>query len=144
MPLYSFIDSTKTRTRDLFFPMREAPKVGETVTDEGEPWTRVFTVPNARIAVTIDPWSKTDFIKKTRDKKESWGAMWDRSAELSAKRAERDGTDKVKEKYLDGYEKRSKGVVHSERQRQKARDAAATANQDKGMKELGISVKVNV
>lgn len=144
MPIYLFEHIDTKEIQEVFFGMKEDKTFNGLDGKETDKWKRILTCPNAHVATTIDPWSKADFIKKTRDKHESWGSMWDRSAELSAKRAERDGTDKVKETYLDGYEKRSKGVVHSERQKQKARETAKAANEDKGMRELGIKVKVNV
>lgn len=142
MPQYQF-ESTRGETCLIYYKIADAPKVGETVTLEGKKWKRVFTVPNAQIAVTIDPFNKQDFINKTGTKTETLGDIFDRSAELSAKRADKDGVDMVKEKYYNDYAKKSKGVQHPNRLREQARKKAEDTNNTKAMRELGFSIKIN-
>lgn len=143
MPEYCFVNNNGQK-RDIFYKIAEAPSVGTEITLDGEKWKRVFTIPQANIAVTIDPYSKTDFIKKTMDKTETLGDIFDRSAELSAKRAEKEGVDTVKEKFYSDYEKKTKGVAHPSKQKEQARKTAEETNRSKALKELGISIKVNV
>jgi hypothetical protein len=40
------------------------------------------------------------------------GDLWDRSAELSAKRKDKMGKDPVKEKYFENWSKKRKGKKH--------------------------------
>lgn len=81
--------------------------------EDGVKWERVFTVPQASIDANIDPFNQQQFIDKTGSKNGSVGDVWDRSAELSAKRAEKaGGVDPVKAKYYKDYSKKRKGKPH--------------------------------
>jgi hypothetical protein len=76
-------------------------------------WKRVFTVPQARIDGEIDPFSSKQFVDKTSNKKGTYGDLLDRSAEMSARRADiAGGSDPVKEKYYQDYSKTRKGAKH--------------------------------
>lgn len=143
MPEYVFTNLSG-EIQNVFFKIAEVPSVGTEITLNGQKWKRIFTIPNARIAVTIDPYSKNDFIKKTADKVETLGDIFDRSAELSAKRRDKEGIDPIKEKFYDKYEKESKGIIHSGRQKERARKTAQETNNNKALKDLGISINVNV
>lgn len=143
MPLYSFL-GPKGQSQDIFFTMRDAPTVGATITHEGQQWRRVFTVPNAQIAVTIDPHSKADFVKKLDGKNDTIGETWARSEELSAKRRDKDGVDPVKESHFKRYAQQRRGKEHPLKTREKAQKLADETNKSKPMRDLGISVSVNV
>jgi len=81
---------------------------------KGVKWNRIFTVPQAVVDGRINPFSEADFIKKTSNgKNQKVGDLWDRSKELSEKRAAKNGgVDPVKEKYLKDYSKKRKGKPH--------------------------------
>ncbi len=114
MPLYAFesVKNPKKKT-ELFFSMREAPKVGEVVVDDGVEWKRVFTLPFASVDTQINPNSVNDFVEKTGKKKGSVGDLWDCSRELSEKRAKQNnGVDPVKKKHFDNYAKSRHGREH--------------------------------
>ena len=73
---------------------------------DGMEWKRIFFVPNASFDTEVDPYSQSDYMKATANKKGTIGDMMDYSKELSAKRADKDGKDPVKEKFLRQYEKK--------------------------------------
>ncbi len=81
--------------------------------EDGVEWNRVFTVPQASIDTKIDPFSKNAFIDKTRNNS-TMGDMWDRSRELSDRRAQEsgEGVDPVKQKYIKDYKKKRGGKDH--------------------------------
>ena len=75
---------------------------------EGVKYERVYTPVNLSIDSNIDPSSETDFINKTKAK--TYGELWDASAEMSSKRAERNlGIDTIKVNYKKEYSKKNKG-----------------------------------
>ena len=76
------------------------------VDDAGLEWNRIFFAPNASLDSQVDPYSHSDFMKATENKKGTIGEMMDYSKELSYKRAEKEGKDPVREKFLRGYERK--------------------------------------
>lgn len=94
-------------------------------------WIRIFTIPNASIDVKIDPYSKKDFVEKTRTKKGTLGSIWDQSKELSEKRKGNSSIDPVQDKYLADYKKKV-GKPHIVEAKRK--------NQEK-LKKMGVSLE---
>lgn len=93
---------------------------------EGVKWERIFTSPNAVIdsVFNIDPRSPQEFVNITGKKKGNVGDLFQLSAELSEKRAQKDGKDVLKEKSFDKYEKeRAPGTVHPSRKKQQLKEA---------------------
>jgi len=76
------------------------------IDEEGVQWRRIFFAPNANLDSQVDPYSHSDFMKATENKKGTIGEMMDYSKELSQKRQDKEGKDPVKEKFLRQYEKR--------------------------------------
>ena len=69
--------------------------------------------PQLNTISSIDPWNNNDFVNKTADMKGTVGDMLDKSAELSAKRAEESGgVDPVKKEFYKNYSKERKGAKH--------------------------------
>jgi len=91
---------------------------------DGVSWNRVWTIPQASIDSRIDPDSAKDFTAKTANKKGSVGDLWDKSAELSSKRAQREGSDPVKEKFYKNYSKNSRGRQHIDQIKEKRNKTA--------------------
>lgn len=121
----------------------ENPKTGETVevfqkmtephvyVKKGVTWKRVWLKPQASIDTHVDAHSAKDFVKVT-NRGGTVGDLWDRSAELSAKRADKEGgRDPIREAYLDKFEKTHKGTQHPVRKREQGA---------KKLKDAGISV----
>jgi hypothetical protein len=131
MPLYTFENVKNKKVEDIYFNMSDAPKVGETYTDEkGVVWKRIFTLPNASISTKIDPFSKNDFLTATENKKGTMGDLFDKSQELSAARAAKScGADPVREKFYKEWAKTRGGKVHP----QKKRDDAIKKLKKKGI-----------
>lgn len=130
MPFYAFSNKDTGEIRDIFFHMND-DKVynGEDGTEVGV-WVREFLSPNASIDTHADIYSPKDFAKVT-NKKGTIGDMWDRSAEMSAKRTEKEGIDPFKQKYFDNYKKTHKGQEHYLEKREKGKEV---------LKKVGISV----
>lgn len=106
MPEYSFTHPKTKKVINLFFRMNEKK---EYVDKKGVAWERVWCIPNASVDAAIDPFSEGQFIDKIGKTKGSIGDVWDRSAELSEKRAsKRDGVDPVKKKKYDDFKRKNR------------------------------------
>lgn len=103
MPEYTFTNHDESEYLDVFFHMNDEKRF---VGPDGKEWRRVYTSPNASIdsSTNIDPNSSRDFVEKTGKKRGNYGDLLSLSAELSAKRAAKEGKDPVKEKWLNTYE----------------------------------------
>lgn len=109
MPTYSYRNPKTGKTKDLIQTMSQEHSYRE----DGVEWERVWTVPQAAVDANIDPFNQNAFVDKVGSQKGSLGDCFDRSAELSAKRAEkRGGTDEVKKNYFDAYKKKRNGKEH--------------------------------
>jgi hypothetical protein len=106
MPQYSYRNPKTGKIKDVFQTMNEEHSYSE----GGVQWERVWTVPQAAVDANIDPFSTNAFVEKTGKEKGNMGSLWDRSSEMSEKRAaKRDGVDPVKQKYYDDYASKRKG-----------------------------------
>jgi hypothetical protein len=109
MGLYIFQHPKTGKTKEIIQGMNEEHSYSE----GGTRWERVWTVPQAAIDANIDPFSESAFVDKVGKEKGNMGNIFDRSSEMSAKRAEkRGGVDKVKEAYYDAYSKRRGNKKH--------------------------------
>ncbi len=110
MPLYIFQHPKTEETKEVFFGMNDEKKY---VDDNGEEWSRVFSLPGLSTESSFDPWDQNGFVNKTANMKGSVGDLLDKSAELSAQRAEsNNGVDPLKENYFKNYSKERNGVKH--------------------------------
>ena len=109
MPIYVYQHPQTEEVIELLQGMNDPHEYTDA---EGIEWKRVFFAPNANFDTEVDPFSQSDFMKATANKKGTIGEMMDYSKELSQQRAEKTGKDPVKEKFLKGYEKRT-GEKHS-------------------------------
>ena len=116
MPIYVYKHPDEEEYREVFQGMNDKHVYSE----EGVEWKRVFLSPNASIDSSIDPFNKQQYIDATYSKKGTVGDMMDLSAELSSKRAEKEGgTDPVKEKFYENYSKERGGAEHPNRIKEK-------------------------
>lgn len=135
MPNYAFSRLDKPSiTCDRFYRMREVPKIGEIITDEqGFKWKRIVPTeaPQASIDTKVDPYSAADFAKAT-NKRGTIGDLWDRSAEMSAKREDKEGEgkDPIKNQFYENYSKKRKGKKHP----QQVREESTRKLKDKGIR----------
>lgn len=120
MPQYLFENIETGEIHDVFYHMNDVKDYrgadGKATTGT---WRRVWTKPQAAIDTTVDPYKASDFVKVT-NKNGTLGDMWDRSAELSAKRAAKEGKDPVKERFYTNYAKKRKGHKHPQQRREEA------------------------
>lgn len=94
MPIYEFSNPDEpTEVVSVFMSMNDNHEYYQ----NGVKWDRVWSVPGVAMDTIIDPYNSADFMKKTQ-KPGKMGDLFDLSSELSAKRAERDGIDPIKEK----------------------------------------------
>jgi len=73
---------------------------------DGINWIRLFTSPCPKIG--INPFSQEDWNNQTRNTRGTIGDLWDKSAELSEKRAKKSGgIDPIKQKTAEAYRKKT-------------------------------------
>lgn len=132
MPTYPFINTKTGEIRDEVYRMSDVKDYRGPKGDAAPGvWKRVWTRPQMGIdTVNIDPHSAADFVKAT-NKRGVMGDLWERSAELSAARAAKEGGDPVKQSFYDGYARKRRGGKHPQ---QKREDMAAK------LKKVGVSV----
>jgi len=124
VPLYCFTNSDESEYVDVFFHMNDNKVY---MGPDGKEWRRVYTSPNASIDSKIDPFSSRDFVEKTGKKKGNFGNLLDAAKEASIQRAEKEGRDVVKEKWLKNYET-TNGVKHFD------------SSKDKVVKKNGVTI----
>jgi len=109
MPLYIFEHPETKEVTEVFFHMNDEDKIY--IDDAGMQWNRVFTTSQLSTDTQIDPYNSRDFINKT-SKEGTMGDMWDRSAELHAKRVDKEGKDPIQQKYFKQYSAERNGAKH--------------------------------
>lgn len=110
MPYYDFINEKTNEVKTLFFHMNDKK---EYVDEAGQKWTRLFCSPQASIDTNWNEDSSRDFVEKTRNKKGSFGDLTRKSQELSEKRKEKYGVDKIAQTYFDSYAAKRNGKRHN-------------------------------
>ncbi len=97
-------------------PSGEVVEVSQSMTEphvyeeNGVEYQRVWTVPQAATDIRkTDPYSKKQFLERTEGKKGTLGDLMDRSNEMSAIRAEKDGVDTVRAKEDENWSKKRGG-----------------------------------
>jgi len=109
MPIYIYQNPKTEEYKEIFQGMNEDHTY---IDDEKLEWKRVFTTPNMAIDLETDPFSRNQFIEKTKNES-TMGDMWDRSAEMSSKRAEKSGgVDPYKTNYFKKYSDGRDGAKH--------------------------------
>lgn len=98
MPVYIFQHPETEETKELHQKMSEAHVYKD---EDGVEWSRVWTSPNYTIDNKVNPFSSKDFVRKTSKMRGSVGDLWDYSKELSDKRQEIAGRDKIKADHED-------------------------------------------
>lgn len=103
MPVYIYQHPETKETKEVFQEMNAKHVYFE----DGVEWNRVFTPFRISIDNKLDPFSESDFMKKTENKKGTIGDWQDISKELSEKREKIAGVDPVKENLFSDYEKKT-------------------------------------
>jgi hypothetical protein len=105
MPIYLYQCPYTEQVKEVYQSMNEDHRYSE---DDVE-WNRIFTVPQAQIDGKINCWSVNKFVEKT-SKPDTYGALIERSSELSQKRAEQNGgVDPIRAKAEKDYSRLRKG-----------------------------------
>jgi hypothetical protein len=100
MPEYSYLNLVNNQIVTKFFKMSEMDASKEIIEENGVKYKRVYVNPNMGIDTILDPFSPQDFIRKT-NKPGTLGGMSDLSAEMSKRRADKNGGyDEVREKFF--------------------------------------------
>ena len=109
MPIYVYQHPATEEYIEIFQGMNDEHQYQD---DDGTQWNRVFLVPNAAIDIESDPFDNAKFIEKTANGG-TMGELWERSSEMSEKRAAQSGgVDPLKKKYFKDYAKKRKGEKH--------------------------------
>lgn len=107
MPEYCF--SNPQKPKEIVTIVMGMNEAHEYIKD-GVKWNREWTIPRAGVDTKANPFSEKDFIRNTANKKGSVSDVWERSAEMSEKRAQKlGGADPVKQKYFAKEKKRRNG-----------------------------------
>ncbi len=129
MPIYLFEHTKTGAIHEVAYHMSEAKDYrGPNGKAAAGVWRRVWTKPQAAIDTRVDPYSAKDFVKAT-NRPGKMADLWDRSADLSAKREEKEGVDPIKQTFYETYSKRRKGAKHP----QQKREETARALKGKGI-----------
>lgn len=126
MPTYLFssVDDELVFT-DIYFPFKDAPKIGAVIEYEGVLWKRRPTLPQAASSMEISPHDSKAFVEKTGRMKGTWGELESYSAEMSAKRAAANGgRDEIREKFYTDSKAKT-GLEHPDVRRRKAKEELA-------------------
>ena len=129
MPLYLYENEKTGETREVLQGMNDVHEYyGESKEDKG-PWRRVYVNPNMSTDTKIDPFSKSSFIDSTVGKNDTYGQLFERSAEASEMRAQQSGgIDPVKQKLYNDYNKMTNGKLHPQQQKEKFNKAIEKAD----------------
>lgn len=112
MPIYIFENPSTGEIKEVVQRMNDDHVH---IDDSGQEWKRVWVPFNFSIDGKINPWSKEEFNTAAENKNYTLGEMWDRSAEMSAARAEKEGgVDPVAREWKKDYSKKRKGAKYSE------------------------------
>ena len=115
--IYKFRNTQTDEIVEVEMSMKDyAPYKGES--GEEDVWERVYETPQINMGVStaksLDPWSRNDFINRTKDMRGNYGDIMDHAKEMSEKRAKESftGEDPVKRRYFDDYSAKRGGKKH--------------------------------
>lgn len=132
MPIYSFEHTETGEVHEVVYHMKDLKDYAGPQGDQPGKWRRVWGSPlAAENSRPVDPYSARDFARVT-NKAGKVGDLWERSAELSAKRADKDGRDPLKETFYKDYACKHPGKSHPAQIREKQTEA---------LKKVGITVQ---
>ena len=109
MPLYQYLDE---RTDEIYSLIQGMNDEHVAFAADGHKLRRIWNQVQASIDSKINPFSARDFADKTGRKKGTLGNITDAAAELSEKRRDKEGVDKVKETFYKNWSKKRKGRQH--------------------------------
>ena len=134
MPLYLYENEETGEVLEVLQGMNELHEYHGIDGREKGLWRRVFVNPQLSFDTDTDDTSSKSFVKGSRNKNYTYGDLFDKSAEASAKRADRYGKDPIKEKQYADYNKMTNGKLHPQQQKEKFQKSLDKA------KEKGIDI----
>ena len=123
MPLYLYENEETGEVLEVLQGMNELHEYHGIDGREKGLWRRVFVNPQLSFDTDTDDTSSKSFVKGSRNKNYTYGDLFDKSAEASAKRADRYGKDPIKEKQYADYNKMTNGKLHPQQQKEKFQKA---------------------
>jgi len=111
MPFYLYQHPSSEKVIEI---KQKISEPHEYIDDDGTKWNRVFTVPYASIPnmTLINAGSEEDFMKRTQNFDGTIGDLMDASKDLSEKRKQGTGVDKVQENFHKKYSEERNGLKH--------------------------------
>ena len=128
MPLYLYENKETGEVVEVLQGMNELHQYNGIDNREKGLWRRVYVNPALSFDTKIDAFDSKSFVSSTVNKNDTYGDLFERSAEASAKRAERYGKDPIKEKKYAEYSKMTNGKLHPEQQKEKFKKALDKAD----------------
>ena len=113
MPLYLYENKETGEVLEVLQGMNDTHEYnGEDESEKGL-WRRIYVNPNMSTDTKLDPFSESSFRASTVGKNDTYGQLFERSAEASEMRAQQaGGVDPVKQKSYDDYSKMTNGKSH--------------------------------
>lgn len=97
MPIYIY---QHPKTKEIKEVLQSIDSKHEFIDKDNVKWNRIFTAPQINTDGSLNAdCDEKKFSEFTKNKKQTIGDLWDRSAELSEKRKKIYGNDPIKEKY---------------------------------------------
>ena len=137
MPLYLYENTETGEVSEVLQGMSDIHEYhGEDGSEKGL-WRRVYVNPNMSTDTKLDPFSASSFRSSTVGKNDTYGQLFERSAEASEMRAQQaGGVDPVKQKSYDDYKKMTKGKAHPSQIKEKMNKAIEKASKK------GINIEI--
>ena len=128
MPLYLYENEETGEVVEVFQGMMDKHEYHGTNGREKGLWRRVYVNPNISFDTNVDEYSDKSFVTSARNKNYTYGELFDKSAEASEKRAQKNGVDPVKQKQYADYSKMTNGKLHPQQMKENWEKAKAKAD----------------
>jgi|TARA_R110001606_G_scaffold128632_2_gene263259 hypothetical protein len=137
MPLYLYENKETGEVLEVLQGMNDTHEYnGENESEKGL-WRRVYVNPNMSTDTKLDPFSESSFRASTVGKNDTYGQLFERSAEASEMRAQQaGGIDPVKKKTYEDYSKMTNGKAHPHQMKEKMNEAIEKASKK------GINIEI--
>ena len=137
MPLYLYENKETGEVLEILQGMTDVHEYNGISGREKGLWRRVYVNPNMSTDTKLDPFSESSFRASTVGKNDTYGQLFERSAEASEMRAQQaGGVDPVKQKSYDDYKKMTNGKLHPQEQKEKFNKAVEKASKK------GINIEI--
>lgn len=128
MPLYLYENEETGEVVEVLQGMNDLHEYHGASGREKGLWRRVYVNPTLSVDTQVDAFDSHNFANSVSKKNDSYGDLFERSAEASEKRAQRYGKDPVKEKYYADYNKKTNGKLHPGQMKERFNKAVEKAD----------------